>query len=44
VPGVADTLVPLHVREISLPIAVLIWLMIFPMMLQIDFAVDPTGR
>jgi len=37
-PGVADTLSRFTYAEISLPIAVLIWLMIFPMMLQIDFA------
>jgi arsenite transporter len=37
-PGVADTLARFTYAEISLPIAVLIWLMIFPMMLQIDFA------
>ncbi len=37
-PGVADTLSKFTYAEISLPIAVLIWLMIFPMMLQIDFA------
>jgi arsenite transporter len=37
-PGVADALSRFTYAEISLPIAVLIWLMIFPMMLQIDFA------
>ncbi|MFU8891601.1 MAG: ACR3 family arsenite efflux transporter [Anaerosomatales bacterium] len=37
-PGVADTLSRYTYAEISMPIAVLIWLMIFPMMLQIDFA------
>ena len=37
-PGVAATLSRFTYAEISLPIAVLIWLMIFPMMLQIDFA------
>jgi len=37
-PGVADTLSRFTYAEISLPIAVLIWLMIFPMMLQVDFA------
>ncbi|PKQ30255.1 MAG: arsenical-resistance protein [Actinobacteria bacterium HGW-Actinobacteria-10] len=37
-PGVATWLSRFTYAEISLPIAVLIWLMIFPMMLQIDFA------
>lgn len=37
-PGVAETLSRFTYAEISMPIAVLIWLMIFPMMLQIDFA------
>lgn len=37
-PGVADTLSRFTYAQISIPVAVLIWLMIFPMMLQIDFA------
>jgi arsenite transporter len=37
-PGVAEALDRFTYAQISLPIAVLIWLMIFPMMLQIDFA------
>ncbi len=37
-PGVAEALSRYTYAEISIPIAVLIWLMIFPMMLQIDFA------
>ncbi|MHB9002958.1 MAG: ACR3 family arsenite efflux transporter [Coriobacteriia bacterium] len=37
-PRVATWLSRFTYAEISLPIAVLIWLMIFPMMLQIDFA------
>ncbi len=37
-PGVADWLDQFTVEQISLPVAVLIWLMIYPMMLQIDFA------
>jgi ACR3 family arsenite transporter len=36
-PGIPAALQRLSVAEVSLPIAVLIWLMIFPMMLQIDF-------
>lgn len=37
-PVVADALSRYTYAQISIPIAVLIWLMIFPMMLQIDFA------
>ncbi len=37
-PGVAGWLSTFTYAEISLPVAVLIWLMIYPMMLQIDFA------
>ena len=36
-PGIPEALQRLSIAEVSLPIAVLIWLMIFPMMLQIDF-------
>ncbi len=35
---IPDLLNQLTVAEISLPIAVLIWLMIFPMMLKVDFS------
>jgi ACR3 family arsenite transporter len=37
-PGIADTLSRFTYAEISIPVAILIWLMIYPMMLQIDFA------
>ncbi|MBE0475652.1 MAG: ACR3 family arsenite efflux transporter [Coriobacteriia bacterium] len=37
-PGFADALSRLQYARISIPVAVLIWLMIYPMMLQIDFA------
>jgi ACR3 family arsenite transporter len=37
-PGVSSWLSKFTYAEISLPVAVLIWLMIYPMMLQIDFA------
>jgi ACR3 family arsenite efflux pump ArsB len=37
-PGVGTWLSKFTYAEISLPVAVLIWLMIYPMMLQIDFA------
>jgi ACR3 family arsenite transporter len=37
-PGVATTLSKFSYAQISIPVAVLIWLMIYPMMLQIDFA------
>ena len=36
-PFVPDTLGEMSYAEVNLPIAVLIWVMIFPMMLQIDF-------
>jgi ACR3 family arsenite transporter len=37
-PGVMGRLSRLEVHRVNLPIAVLIWLMIYPMMLRIDFA------
>lgn len=37
-PEVATTLSRFTYAQISIPVAVLIWLMIYPMMLQIDFA------
>lgn len=37
-PGFADALSRFQYARISIPVAVLIWLMIYPMMLQIDFA------
>ena len=37
-PGLVGALSRLEVRQVNLPIAVLIWLMIYPMMLRIDFA------
>jgi ACR3 family arsenite transporter len=37
-PTLVHTLSRLEVRHVNLPIAVLIWLMIYPMMLRIDFA------
>lgn len=37
-PGTADWLSKFTYAQISIPVAVLIWLMIYPMMLQIDFA------
>ena len=37
VPAVPDTLSRFEYASVSLPVAVLIWLMIFPMMLQVDF-------
>lgn len=36
-PGVPDTLSRFEYAQVSIPVAVLIWAMIFPMMLQIDF-------
>src|SRR5450759_5658924 len=37
-PGIATWLARFSYAQISIPVAVLIWLMIYPMMLQIDFA------
>jgi len=37
-PGVVSALSRMEVSHVNLPIAVLIWLMIYPMMLKIDFA------
>ncbi|SDK13890.1 ACR3 family arsenite efflux transporter [Natronincola ferrireducens] len=36
-PGVPETLSQFTYYEISIPVAILIWLMIYPMMLKIDF-------
>lgn len=38
VPGAVSALERAQVAQVSVPIAVLLWLMIFPMLLQIDFA------
>ncbi len=37
-PGVPDTLSKFEYANVSIPVAVLIWLMIYPMMLKVDFA------
>lgn len=37
-PAVPETLAQFEYAQVSLPVAVLIWAMIFPMMVQIDFA------
>ncbi len=37
-PGAVAAVSRLEVRHVNLPIAVLIWLMIYPMMLRVDFA------
>lgn len=37
-PAVPDTLSRFTYAEVSIPIAILIWLMIYPMMVQIDFS------
>ena len=38
VPAIPDTLTQFTYAEVNIPIAILIWLMIYPMMLQIDFS------
>ncbi|MCE1154989.1 MAG: arsenical-resistance protein, partial [Bacteroidales bacterium] len=37
IPSIPETLGKLEYANVSIPIAVLIWIMIFPMMLKIDF-------
>src|SRR5690554_4969352 len=37
-PGVPETLSAWTYAQVSIPVAILIWLMIFPMMVQIDFS------
>ncbi len=37
-PGLSEVLGQLNVFGINLPVAILVWLMIYPMMVQIDFA------
>jgi arsenite transporter len=37
-PGVPETLARFTYAQVSIPVAILIWLMIYPMMVQIDFA------
>jgi arsenite transporter len=37
-PGVPETLSRFTYAQVSIPVAILIWLMIYPMMVQIDFA------
>ena len=45
VPGVFQTIGGLEVAKVNLPVAVLIWLMIIPMLLKIDFtALGHVGR
>ena len=44
-PGLVGTLSRMEVSHVNLPVAVLIWLMIYPMMLRIDFsAIRDVGR
>jgi len=38
IPGVFETLAAAEVQHINLPVAVLVWLMIVPMLLKVDFA------
>jgi len=38
IPGVFETLGAMKVAEVNLPVAVLIWLMIVPMLLKVDFS------
>lgn len=44
-PGIPDFLRNLEYAEVSIPIAILIWLMIYPMMLKVDFkSVKDVGK
>ncbi len=38
IPAIPDTLTQFTYAEVNMPIAILIWLMIYPMMVQIDFS------
>lgn len=37
-PGISGTLARFEYARVSIPVAILIWLMIYPMMLKVDFA------
>jgi ACR3 family arsenite transporter len=44
-PGLFEALAALQLASVNLPVALLIWVMIFPMMVQIDFAsIKAVGR
>ncbi len=44
-PMIPDTLEKLTYANVSIPIAILIWLMIYPMMLKVDFeSVKDVGK
>lgn len=43
--AVPDTLGKLEIAGISIPIAILIWVMIYPMMMKVDFqSIKPVGK
>ena len=45
IPTVGDILGKLQISGISIPIAVLIWIMIYPMMMKVDFqSIRQVGR
>lgn len=45
IPAIPDTLGRLEISGISIPIAILIWVMIYPMMMKVDFrSVKQVGR
>lgn len=45
IPGVPDALGKLQIAGISIPIAILIWIMIYPMMMKVDFqSIRQVGR
>ena len=44
-PGLFSTVAGLEYAHVNLPVAVLIWVMIYPMMFQVDFiAVKDAGK
>ena len=43
-PAIPDFLSQFEYAQVSIPIAILIWLMIYPMMLKVDFASIKTGN
>ena len=45
IPAIPDTLGRLEISGISIPIAILIWVMIYPMMMKVDFrSVKQVGK
>jgi ACR3 family arsenite transporter len=43
-PGIPDFLEKFEYAEISMPVAILIWIMIYPMMMKVDFQSIKNGN